>query len=114
EALDEATSAAAAAGLELIPGIELSAEYEDASLHVLAYWVDVEDADLLAELRRLTDSRLRRGELMIEKLQELGYAISFERVRQIASGPGEAEQIFALAGRAGLGATGAADLSGAR
>jgi len=41
---------------------------------------------LRAELRRLTDTRFRRGELMIEKLQELGYPIDFERVRRIAGG----------------------------
>ncbi|MGZ5290691.1 MAG: PHP domain-containing protein, partial [Actinomycetota bacterium] len=38
------------------------------------------------ELTRLRDDRFRRGELMIEKLQELGFDISFERVRQIAQG----------------------------
>ena len=36
------------------------------------------------ELQRLTDTRFRRGEMMVEKLQELGYDISFERVREIA------------------------------
>ena len=39
-----------------------------------------------AELKRLTDTRFRRGEMMIEKLQELGYEISFERVQEIAGG----------------------------
>ncbi len=56
----------------------------DASLHVLAYWVDPTDPDLVAELRRLTDTRFRRGELMVEKLQALGYDISFDRVHEIA------------------------------
>ncbi len=83
--LDEA-AAAAGDRIEVVPGIEFSAEYEEASLHVLAYWIDPENEALRAELRRLTDTRLRRGELMIEKLQELGYPIDFERVRQIAGG----------------------------
>ena len=30
------------------------------------------------------DTRFRRGELIVEKLQELGYDVSFERVRSIA------------------------------
>ena len=69
-----------------MPGIEFSAEYEGASLHVLAYWIDPANEALRDELRRLTDTRFRRGELMIEKLQELGYPIEFERVREIAGG----------------------------
>jgi Predicted metal-dependent phosphoesterases (PHP family) len=83
--LDEAT-AAGGDRIEVVPGIEFSAEYEGASLHVLAYWIDPANEGLRAELRRLTDTRFRRGELMVEKLQELGYPIDFERVRQIAGG----------------------------
>jgi len=84
EGLNEATDAAAAAGLEIVPGIEFSAEYDGASLHVLAYWIDPAHAGLREELRRLTDTRFRRGELIVEKLQQLGYELDFERVRAIA------------------------------
>jgi 3',5'-nucleoside bisphosphate phosphatase len=83
--LDEAT-AAGRGRIDVVPGIEFSAEYEGASLHVLAYWIDPANEALRIELRRLTDTRFRRGELMIEKLQELGYPIEFERVREIAGG----------------------------
>src|SRR4051812_35935063 len=84
EGLAPATAAAEGTDLEIVPGIEFSAEHDGASLHVLAYWIDPADADLVAELRRLTDTRFRRGELMVENLQALGYDISFERVREIA------------------------------
>ncbi|MEP6759110.1 MAG: PHP domain-containing protein [Actinomycetota bacterium] len=80
----EAEAAAAGTELRIIPGIEFSAEYDGASLHVLAYWVDPTDPALVEELRRLSDTRFRRGELMIEKLQELGYDVSFDQVRAIA------------------------------
>jgi len=80
----EADASAAGSGLRIVPGIEFSAEYDGASLHVLAYWVDPANPALVAELRRLTDTRFRRGELMIGKLRELGYDISFEQVRAIA------------------------------
>jgi 3',5'-nucleoside bisphosphate phosphatase len=82
--LDEALAAGTEAGVEIVPGIEFSAEYDGASLHVLGYWVDPTHEELGAELQRLTDTRFRRGEMMIEKLQEAGYEISFERVRAIA------------------------------
>jgi len=71
DGLDEATERAGDR-LEIVPGIEFSAEYEGASLHVLAYWIDPANESLRTELRRLTDTRFRRGELMVEKLQELG------------------------------------------
>ena len=83
--MDEAASAAGDR-IEIVPGIEFSAEYEGASLHVLAYWIDPANEALRTELTRLTDTRFRRGELMVEKLQELGYPIDFDRVREIAGG----------------------------
>jgi predicted metal-dependent phosphoesterase TrpH len=73
-------------GVEVVPGVELSAEYERTSVHVLCYWPDVEDPGLQAELARLRDDRFRRGERMVEKLQALGLPVSFERVRAIADG----------------------------
>jgi hypothetical protein len=84
DGLDEALAAAEGTGLEIVPGIEFSAEYDGASLHVLAYWIDPTNGPLREELKRLTDTRFRRGELMVENLQALGYDISFERVHEIA------------------------------
>jgi len=80
----EAAAASAGTDLRIVPGVEFSAEHDGASLHILAYWVDPTSPALIEELRRLTDTRFRRGELMVEKLQGLGYDISFEQVRAIA------------------------------
>ena len=82
--LEEAQAAGAEQGVAIVPGIEFSAEYDGASLHVLGYWVDPSHEELRAELRRLTDTRFRRGEMMVEKLQAAGYDISFDDVRRIA------------------------------
>lgn len=84
DGLAPARDAASKTSLEFVPGIEFSSEYEGASLHVLSYWANQEDPSLKAELARLHDTRFRRGEQMVGKLQELGYEISFDRVRQIA------------------------------
>jgi predicted metal-dependent phosphoesterase TrpH len=84
--LEEAAAAAADLELEFVPGIEFSAEYDGASLHVLGYWVDPDDAAIDAELTRLTATRLRRGELIVEKLRALGFDVSIDRVREIADG----------------------------
>jgi predicted metal-dependent phosphoesterase TrpH len=86
EGLERARAAADRHGLELVPGVEFSAMYEGSSIHVLCYWMDPAHRELQAELRRLRDDRFRRGERMVEKLQGLGYPVSFERVRQISGG----------------------------
>lgn len=86
DGLHEASATGQQAGIEVVPGVELSAEYEGTSVHVLCYWMDVANAGLQAELQRLRDDRFRRGEAMVGKLRELGFPVSFERVREIAEG----------------------------
>jgi 3',5'-nucleoside bisphosphate phosphatase len=84
DGLPEALATGLGLGVEVVPGVEFSAEFDGASVHVLCYWMDPEDADLQLELRRLREDRFRRGELMVEKLQALGLPVGFERVRAIA------------------------------
>jgi len=84
--LDDAFSAGEELGVEIVPGIEFSTIYEGNGVHVLCYFMDPENPDLAAELQRLREDRYTRGERMVAKLQELGYSISFERVREIAEG----------------------------
>ncbi len=86
EGLEEAFEAAEGSELEIVPGVEFSTVHDGRGIHMLAYWMDVEDGEFQAELTRLRDDRFRRGEQMIEKLQALGYPVSFERVREIAEG----------------------------
>ena len=84
DGLAEAIATGVELGVEVVPGVEFSAEYERTSIHVLCYWMDVADESFQAELQRLRDDRFRRGELMVEKLQALGFPITFERVREIS------------------------------
>jgi 3',5'-nucleoside bisphosphate phosphatase len=84
--LAEAFAAGAELGVEVVPGVEFSTIYNGEGVHVLCYYMDADHPDLAAELQRLQDDRFQRGERMVERLQELGYPISFERVREIAKG----------------------------
>jgi predicted metal-dependent phosphoesterase TrpH len=86
DGLVEAAATAVSIGLEFVPGIEFSAEYDGASLHILGYWVDPDDPAIGAELVRLTATRFRRGEMIVEKLRALGFDISVERVLEFAGG----------------------------
>lgn len=81
---DRARAAAEGTGLEIIPGVEFSAELDGASVHVLGYWIDGDDPALSAEMDRLRNERSRRGEQIVEKFRSLGVEITFERVQEIA------------------------------
>lgn len=84
DGLAEALATGSVVGVEVVPGVEFSAEFDGHSVHVLCYWMDPQDAALQLELRRLREDRFRRGELMVDKLQGLGLPVGFERVRAIA------------------------------
>lgn len=86
DGLEEALATGVRVGVEVVPGVELSAEYEHTSVHVLCYWMDPASDELQAELARLHDERFRRGELMVERLRALGLPVTFERVRELAAG----------------------------
>lgn len=84
DGLAEALATGSVVGVEVVPGVEFSAEFDGNSVHVLCYWMDPEDTALQLELRRLREDRFRRGELMVGKLQGLGLPVAFQRVREIA------------------------------
>jgi 3',5'-nucleoside bisphosphate phosphatase len=73
-------------GVRVIPATELNTESEWGDVHVLAYFVDPHDGALEERLRWLRENRGRRIELMVEKLNALGHAVSLDRVREIARG----------------------------
>lgn len=86
EGIAEARRAAAShPGFTLIPGVEVSTDVPGSEVHVLGYFLDPENPELLATLQRLRDSRWRRGQRMVEKLRAMGYDISWERVQEIAA-----------------------------
>ena len=62
----EAFAAAEGTGLTVIPGMELSTNYGPASVHILAYLFDPNDADIVAETARIRDGRARRAERIVE------------------------------------------------
>jgi 3',5'-nucleoside bisphosphate phosphatase len=70
----------------VIAGTEFSAELGGRSVHVLAYWHDHTAPELATELSRLRDSRSDRARRMVERFNELGVPITFERVVELAAG----------------------------
>ncbi len=77
----QAVPFAAAAGLKLICGIELSTKYQGVSVHLLGYFpAEVPPADFREWLAFLLESRRDRNRRLIEKLNSLGVPITLEEV----------------------------------
>ncbi|HWR86777.1 MAG TPA: PHP domain-containing protein, partial [Rhodoglobus sp.] len=64
----EAFAAASGTGLTVVPGMELSTNYGPASVHMLAYLFDPNDAEVVAETARIRDGRLHRAERIVERI----------------------------------------------
>lgn len=87
DGIDEALAAGDETGVIVIPGIELSAVYgRNVEVHMLGYFVDHHNQAFLAHLQILRDARTLRGKRIVERLNEAGVPVSFERVLEIAQG----------------------------
>jgi len=82
--IPEAQAAGAQFGIEVIPGVEISARLDDSELHILGYFFDWQDPVLTDRLKRLRDSRHRRNPQIIDHLRALGLDITYDEVRALA------------------------------
>jgi len=81
DGIDEALEAGGEFGVKVVPAIEISVDHEDGSLHLLGYFIDHHNPDLLETLQNLKRAREERNILIISRLNELGYAVKLEDVR---------------------------------
>jgi predicted metal-dependent phosphoesterase TrpH len=75
-ALEEAEDSS----VEVIPGIELSADVNLGEVHILGYYVDIEVQRFQRTLRHLGRARVERARKMVDKLNHLGCNVDWERV----------------------------------
>ncbi len=66
--------------LEVIPGIELTAEHEDKEIHILGYFIDFENKSFLEQLAAIKRARVKRIKDMTAKLKSLNVNIDPEEV----------------------------------
>jgi len=79
----------AAKGLdvEVIPGVELTAELDDSEIHILGYFIDWQDAAFLKKLDKIIMVRKERAKEILKKLKKHRMDISEEELFEL-SGPG--------------------------
>lgn len=66
---------AAAAGLEVIAGVEITAEFRGAELHLLGYFIDPADPALASALNELRAARRERAFEIARRLKALGASV---------------------------------------
>ena len=72
--------------MEFIEGIEVSCNEEDLEVHVLGYYLNLEDEEFLTELRELEEARDKRNRKIIEKFEKIGIIIDIEELKSFAPG----------------------------
>lgn len=82
----EAMVAGAKLGMEIIPGIELSVNYNEKSFHMLGYFIDPDEVLLNERLKEVRRFREERNPRIIAKLNELGMELTIEEAMSKTSG----------------------------
>ncbi len=86
DGIAEARTAAASAGLELIPGTELSVDWNGSAMHMLVYYLEPGEGPLQNELAGIRAGRSDRNTLIVQRLVDLGIDITYEEVAAEAGG----------------------------
>lgn len=79
-ALSEADTISAGYNIELIPGIELTAEYQNSEIHVLGYFFDRDDHSFCTAVEEVRDIRRERLIKMAEKVNSLGGRVDIDHL----------------------------------
>jgi predicted metal-dependent phosphoesterase TrpH len=67
---------AASPDLEVVPGVELTARWEGRrSVHVLGYFIDVENAALQTALQRAEDLMAQHVDAVLEEIRKVGFTL---------------------------------------
>jgi len=67
--------------IELIPGVELSTDYNGKEVHVVGLYIDPENENFLARIKEFKENRDNRNAIMVENLQKEGFSITMEELK---------------------------------
>lgn len=72
--------------VEIIKGIEMSCNLKGKDVHILGYFLNLEDKNFLKELERIAEIRNERNEKIIKKLADLKLPVTMEELLEIVQG----------------------------
>ena len=84
--VEEALEAGNELGVEVVPGVEISAQHPPGTMHILGYYINASNGRLLEALKKLQQARAARNPKIIERLQALGLEISTTEVLDLSAG----------------------------
>jgi predicted metal-dependent phosphoesterase TrpH len=84
DGINIAISAGKKFGVEVIPGVELSAMLGEEEIHILGFYVDWLNEKFQEKLQEFRDSRITRAKEMVDKLNALGVDIEYGDVLKLA------------------------------
>jgi len=70
--------------VEVIPGVEISIQFEPGTMHICGYFIDPDNEKLRHKLNIVQEARRKRNPQIIQKLNELGIEIDLDEVREEA------------------------------
>jgi len=71
-------------GVDIIPALELSSNYNSVDIHLLGYFVDIKNIALLEKLAELRSERVERIKKITKKLRALGVNIEDQEVFNVS------------------------------
>ena len=86
EGVAEALDAAERVGIEVIPAVELSLEYERGGMHMVVLWLRPGPGPLQERLAGLQRGRGSRNDRIVELLTEAGMPLTIEEILEEAGG----------------------------
>ena len=84
EGVEEMCRLGAEVGLTVISGVEISTSLHERTIHMLGYGIDPNNTDLQRWLAPLQAGREQRNAVILQKLQNLGIAITEEEVKEVS------------------------------
>ena len=79
--IDESIKSASKTDLILIPGIELSTEYQSSEIHILCYFINHQNKSLTKLLEKLYEERLEIAETIIKNLSSQGIELNWNYIK---------------------------------
>jgi hypothetical protein len=71
-------------GIEVVPAVEMSCLHEGFDVHILGFYMDYHDPELLDYLKIVQQKRLERAEKIVANLNRQGLELDVKRVLEIA------------------------------
>lgn len=80
DGLEAGIEAGKKVGITVVPGVELSTQLGKDEIHILGYFIDYTDPDFRAALKSYSLARINRGKKIVEKLQDLGIYVDWNKI----------------------------------